>query len=428
MLPFLLAARAQALVLAEERRGGKRGRALFAEGIASSFEAYTRTRELAEDGDGAVDDTEVGAVSESSADTAWYLDQIADSLSTGDGDVWREHPKIAATVKRATELWLADEKVLIFCFFRATGRALRDHLTQRIDQLLIEEAGGQLGLKADAGEEIRDTLRRRSDRFFDPDAPVTKIARESLREVLRGRVEDERLEDWVAVTLRYLRTPAFLVRHVGLKRKPAEAFERALKKPDGTGRTLLQRLEGFATFLTQRTPGEREELLERLQKLESATRERDGELQIPNVRLANGEVERETRERLMLAFNTPFFPEILVASSVMAEGVDLHLNCRHVIHHDLDWNPSVIEQRTGRLDRLGSLAEVVKEPVVVFEPFLEATQDEKMFRVMKDRERWFNVVMGEHLELDEWSTERLSIRVDLPEELASKLALDLALG
>jgi len=428
MLPFLLAARAQALVLAEERRGGKRGRALFAEGIASSFEAYTRTRELAENGDGAVDDTEVGAVSESSADTAWYLDQIADSLSTGDGDVWREHPKIGATVKRATELWLADEKVLIFCFFRATGRALRDHLTQRIDQLLIEEAGSQLGLKAGAEEEIRDTLRRRSDRFFDPDAPVTKIARESLREVLRGRVEDERLEDWVAVTLRYLRTPAFLVRHVGLKRKPAEAFERALKKPDGTGRTLLQRLEGFATFLTQRTPGEREELLERLQKLESATRERDGELQIPNVRLANGEVERETRERLMLAFNTPFFPEILVASSVMAEGVDLHLNCRHVIHHDLDWNPSVIEQRTGRLDRLGSLAEVVKEPVVVFEPFLEATQDEKMFRVMKDRERWFNVVMGEHLELDEWSTERLSSRVDLPEELASKLALDLALG
>lgn len=427
-LPFLLAARAQALILAEERRGGKRGRALFAEGIASSFEAYAKTRELAEDGDGAVDDTELGAVSESSADTKWYLDRIADSLSAGDRGVWAEHPKIAATVRRTTELWLADEKVLIFCFFRATGRALRDHLTRQIDRLLIEEASSQLGLEVSDEDEVRDTLRRRSERFFDPDAPVTKIARESLREVLRGRVEKEWLEEWVAVTLRYLRTPAFLVRHVGLEHKPAEAFGQALEKPDGTGRTLQQRLEGFATFLAQRTPGEREELLGRLQKLESATRERDGELQIPNVRLANGEVERETRERLMLAFNTPFFPEILIASSVMAEGVDLHLNCRHVIHHDLDWNPSVIEQRTGRLDRLGSLAELAKEPVVVFEPFLEATQDEKMFRVMKDRERWFNVVMGEQLELDEWSTERLSSRVDLPEELAGKLALNLALG
>ena len=50
----------------------------------------------------------------------------------------------------------------------------------------------------------------------------------------------------------------------------------------------------------------------------------------------------------MLAFNTPFFPEVLVASSVMAEGVDLQQDCRHVIHHDLDWNPSTLEQRTGR--------------------------------------------------------------------------------
>jgi hypothetical protein len=28
-----------------------------------------------------------------------------------------------------------------------------------------------------------------------------------------------------------------------------------------------------------------------------------------------------------------------------------------VIHHDLDWNPSSIEQRTGRVGRLGCKAE-----------------------------------------------------------------------
>ena len=78
---------------------------------------------------------------------------------------------------------------------------------------------------------------------------------------------------------------------------------------------------------------------------------------MPNVRLANGGVQPATRRRLMLAFNTPFFPEVLVASSVMAEGVDLHHDCRHVIHHDLDWNPSTLEQRTGRVDRIGFKAE-----------------------------------------------------------------------
>jgi superfamily II DNA/RNA helicase len=129
----------------------------------------------------------------------------------------------------------------------------------------------------------------------------------------------------------------------------------------------------------------------------------------------------------MLAFNTPFFPEVLIASSVMAEGVDLHLDCRHVIHHDLDWNPSVLEQRTGRLDRIGSKAEVTKQPILIYEPFLEGTQDERQYRVVKDRERWFNVVMGESLQLDEWRADKLAERVLLPAELAKELTLHLQL-
>lgn len=147
---------------------------------------------------------------------------------------------------------------------------------------------------------------------------------------------------------------------------------------------------------------------------------------IANVRLANGAVKPEQRQRLMRTFNTPFFPDVLIASSVMAEGVDLHLHCRHVIHHDLDWNPSTIEQRTGRLDRMRSKGEVTGKPVVVYEPFVEGTQDEKMFWVMKDRERWFNVVMGERLELDEASTDRLAARVPFPEAAAAGLAMDLS--
>jgi hypothetical protein len=52
-----------------------------------------------------------------------------------------------------------------------------------------------------------------------------------------------------------------------------------------------------------------------------------------------------------------FFPEVLISSPVLGEGVDLHRFCRHVIHHDLCWNPSTLEQRTGRLDRIRGKAE-----------------------------------------------------------------------
>ena len=146
---------------------------------------------------------------------------------------------------------------------------------------------------------------------------------------------------------------------------------------------------------------------------------------LPNVRLANGEVRQETRQRLLLTFNTPLFPEVLIASSVLAEGVDLHLNCRHVIHHDLCWNPSTLEQRSGRVDRIGSQAERVGKSIHLFLPYLAATQDEKMFRVVRDRERWFQIIMGEKYEVDEAATDRRAERIPLPLRVQRELSMRL---
>jgi superfamily II DNA/RNA helicase len=146
---------------------------------------------------------------------------------------------------------------------------------------------------------------------------------------------------------------------------------------------------------------------------------------LPNVRLANGVTRQETRQKLMLSFNTPFYPDILVASSVLAEGVDLHLNCRFVLHHDLSWNPSDIEQRTGRVDRIECKAEKVMRPVEIFLPFVAETQDEKQFRVVMDRERWFQVLMGEDYRVDDASIEEIAQRIPLPPSAARALSFAL---
>jgi hypothetical protein len=61
----------------------------------------------------------------------------------------------------------------------------------------------------------------------------------------------------------------------------------------------------------------------------------------------------------------------------------------------------------------------------VYEPFLGGSADEKMFRVVRDRERWFQIVMGQKFEFDEASSEELSNRVLLPHELAEELVFDL---
>jgi hypothetical protein len=439
VLPFLLAARAQAIVSAEDERYRTRSRALFAEGLASSFEAYrdTRSRRRTE----TIDDVSGSGTEPLSKQAEWYLRHIDRALPADPATVYSQHPKIAATVQRATELWRVGEKVLVFCFYRATGRALRNHISRAIENWMLEEAAGKLGLAADDAEGVRRELELLSERFFDPDAPITRVARQSIGEIFDSEpgLGDEDGLRAAAIALRFLRTPSFLVRYMDLGAgDPSQAFDEAFRSRDQSGRSLEDKVRSFARFAATRVEAERSHLLEALEDLQTGSifgvapssleqgeqAERQERL-MPNVRLANGEVERATRRRLMVGFNTPFFPEVLIASSVMAEGVDLHLDCRHVIHHDLDWNPSVLEQRTGRIDRLGSKAELTRQPIVVYEPFLEGTQDEKQFRVVKDRERWFDVVMGERLQLDEWSTDQMAERVPFPAELASRLTMRL---
>ena len=109
----------------------------------------------------------------------------------------------------------------------------------------------------------------------------------------------------------------------------------------------------------------------------------------------------------------------------MGEGVDLQRFCRHVIHHDLAWNPSSIEQRTGRIDRLGCKAEG-RQPIVVYRPYLAGTSDERQYKVMSDRERWFRVVMGQD-EVARLITPESSSAVPLPDAISNELSFELGL-
>lgn len=301
--------------------------------------------------------------------------------------------------------------------------------------LILDEvqvmAAASLGV-AKADPLVADTLKRFQTQLYDADSRASRVASEQIRAALGYTLSGDAREEAADRCLRFLRTDSFLARYVDLAARPADALAAAFLRPDGSGRTLKDVIGDFAAALHSQEETERRKYLDDLGTIEVgdiAFRDDESEQAeslIANVRLANGAVKPEQRQRLMRTFNTPFFPDVLIASSVMAEGVDLHLHCRHVIHHDLDWNPSTIEQRTGRLDRMRSKGEVTGKPVVVYEPFVEGTQDEKMFRVMKDRERWFNVVMGERLELDEASTDRLAARVPFPEAAAAGLAMDLS--
>jgi hypothetical protein len=431
LLPFLLAARAQAAV-AVNRTGGAPRRAGFAEGLASSYEAYLETHQD-DDADDAAEATE-----REDPEVAWYLSCLTEALPK-DGQVRGRHPKVIETIDRALRLWWTGEKSLVFCHYRATGRALRRHISLRLEAEILQRAAAPLGLSDPA--EVRAALERLGKQFFDTDGRLRGEATGTLRDLVApyADLSEGDKDRVIEVALRFLRTPSFLVRYFPLGADdPAVAFGEALAREDISGLGVRRRIDSLCHFLAKRcVPTEREEYLTALELIQTGAFRReqpdaddptDEIVFLPNVRLANGLVKAEARRRLMLAFNAPFFPEILIASSVLAEGVDLHLDCRFVVHHDLCWNPSTLEQRTGRVDRIGAKAERARKPIQVYLPFVTATQDEKMFRVVRDRERWFSVVMGERYRTDEQATDKLAERIPFPEAAARALAFDLSVA
>lgn len=56
-------------------------------------------------------------------------------------------------------------------------------------------------------------------------------------------------------------------------------------------------------------------------------------------------------------FRMPGYPYALICTDVLQEGEDLHTYCDRVIHYGVAWTASAMEQRTGRVDRINSLAE-----------------------------------------------------------------------
>jgi hypothetical protein len=434
ILPFLLAARSQALVSHAARLGDKAAsHATFAEGLASSYEAFLETRTAVEAGAVPVKDDSVQAGSPVGARLARYLDRLGQVLPSR--DAYSRHPKMAALVERVVDLWNRGEKVVIFCHFRATGRALARHVSAGIERRLWADLAERSGLTSDlAREKVRTT-----GEAFDDGRPLQRLLHASVETALQDTpdlppAQRQQVHD---IVRRFVRTPVFVARYFDFRSEAhEETLRRALAAADASGLSLEDKIRAFVSFVGKRCEeNERAEYLDALETIHPGLRgERardaddfvhDGPPLLPNVRLANGQVTEETRRRLLLGFNTPFFPEILIASSVLSEGVDLHLNCRHIIHYDLDWNPSTIEQRTGRIDRIGAKAEKTQLSIQVYMPFIAGSHDEKMFRVVTDRERWFQVLMGEEYRTDEAATDRLAERVPLPESAAAELAFRL---
>jgi superfamily II DNA or RNA helicase len=80
---------------------------------------------------------------------------------------------------------------------------------------------------------------------------------------------------------------------------------------------------------------------------------------------------------------------ILLCSESGGEGRNLQF-CNTLINFDIPWNPMAIEQRIGRIDRIGQVREVF-----VFNLATSGTIEDQVLRILDDKINMFELVVGE---------------------------------
>jgi len=75
------------------------------------------------------------------------------------------------------------------------------------------------------------------------------------------------------------------------------------------------------------------------------------------VKIMYGKTPSDQRQEVMKQFRNQDF-DILICSEVGSEGLDFEF-CNILVNYDLPWNPMRVEQRIGRLDRFGQLADKI---------------------------------------------------------------------
>jgi len=107
-----------------------------------------------------------------------------------------------------------------------------------------------------------------------------------------------------------------------------------------------------------------------------------------NVGLIFGGVDMTERNKIIDKFKNDEF-QILLSSEVGSTGLDMQF-CDRMVNYDLPWNPMVVEQRIGRIDRIGQQAEIIN----IFNFIYKGTIEEQIYHRLYDRIGLFRESLG----------------------------------
>lgn len=82
--------------------------------------------------------------------------------------------------------------------------------------------------------------------------------------------------------------------------------------------------------------------------------------------------------------------KILLGTESASEGLNLQ-TCGVLINYDMPWNPMRVEQRIGRIDRIGQ----TYDEVWIYNYFYRDTIEDRIYQALTDRINWFETVVGD---------------------------------
>lgn len=95
------------------------------------------------------------------------------------------------------------------------------------------------------------------------------------------------------------------------------------------------------------------------------------------------------KQSILKGFEDPDGPLVLLSSEVAAEGVDLQFSSL-LINYDLPWNPAKLEQRIGRIDRIGQEA----PKILIWNLVYADTLDDRVHTRLLERLNVFKAALG----------------------------------
>ena len=106
------------------------------------------------------------------------------------------------------------------------------------------------------------------------------------------------------------------------------------------------------------------------------------------IQLFHGQLSRGEKDEAISQFQRKDGPQILISTEAGAEGRNLQF-CRWLVNYDLPWNPMRVEQRIGRLDRIGQT-----NTVMIGNLFVADSIEERVLDVLEKRIHVFEQTVG----------------------------------